>query len=95
MEVSQPKYELRKATTALTRAHTMLHSFRVEPVGKALVEGQKVVMDVQEKADSALAEHGYWRVWLSASLVPILIVVGLLLLYIRMLPLSKSPPDSL
>ena len=94
MEVSQPKHELRKATTALTSARTLLHSFPVEPVGKALVEGQKSRGTCRKRpigAGGTRLSEGM----LSASLVPILIVVGLLLLCIRTLPPPKSPPDSL
>ena len=89
MEISVPKFELQKAGNALTNARTMLHSFQVKPVEAALADGQKVVTEVQVKADHALEEHAYRRVWLAASLVPVLIVIGLLLLYIRTLPTPK------
>ena len=64
-----------------------LHSFQPKPVEVALAEGQKVVVKVQQQADRALEEYSFRRVWLAASLVPILIVIGVLLLYIRKLPL--------
>jgi len=89
MEISVPKFELQKAFNALTNARTLLHSFQVKPVEAALADGQKVVTEVQGKADHALVEHDYRRVWLAASLVPVLIVIGLLLLYIRTLPTPK------
>lgn len=89
MEVSQPKFELRKAVNALTNARTLLHSFKPKPVEGALADGEKVVEDVQGKAEHALREHTTRRQWLAASLVPILIVIGLLLLYIRTLPAAK------
>ncbi len=56
----------------------------------ALADGEKVATEVQGKADHALQEHTRRRVWLAASLVPILIVIGMLLLYIRTLPLAKQ-----
>ena len=90
MEVSQPKFELRNAVNALTNARTLLHSFQVKPVEAALADGEKVAAEVQGKADHALEEHTYRRVWLAASLVPILIVIGMLLLYIRTLPIAKQ-----
>jgi predicted CXXCH cytochrome family protein len=99
MEVSVLKFEdqrphpaallLQEAGNALTNARTLLHSFQVKPVEAALADGQKVVAEVQEKADDALKEHRYRRVWLAASLVPVLIVIGMLLLYIRTLPTPK------
>lgn len=90
MEVSQPKFELRGAVNALTNARTLVHSFQVKPVAAALADGEKVTVEVQGKADQALEEHTYRRVWLAGSLVPILIVIGMLLLYIRTLP----PPQA-
>jgi hypothetical protein len=86
MEVSGPRYDLRNAQSALTNARTLLHSFQPKPVEAALTDGQKVAASVQTKADEALAEYTYRRVWLGASLAPILIVIGLLVLYIRTLP---------
>ncbi len=50
--------------------------------------------DVQGKADRALQEYQYRRYWLAVSLVPILIVIGLLLLYIRAMPIPEKPADS-
>ncbi len=90
MEVSQPKFELRNAVNALTNARTLLHSFQVKPVEAALADGEKVAAEVQGKADHALEEYTYRRVWLAGSLVPILIVIGMLLLYIRTLPIAKQ-----
>ena len=90
MEVSQPKYDLRGAVNALTNARTLLHSFQVKPVTAALAEGQGIVTEIQGKADRALEEHTQRRVWLAGTLVPILIVIGMLLLYIRALPVPKQ-----
>jgi hypothetical protein len=66
-----------------------LHSFQVKPVETALADGQKVVAAVQAKADGALEEHTYRRYWLAASLAPILVVIGMSVLYIRSLPPPK------
>ena len=44
----------------------------------------------QGKADRALEEHTYRRIWLAGTLVPILVVIGVLLLYIRILPIPKQ-----
>ena len=57
MEVSQPRFELRKAADALTNARSLIHTFQVKPVAKAVADGEAVVADVQAKADHALAEH--------------------------------------
>ncbi|MFZ1934859.1 MAG: cytochrome c3 family protein [Thermoguttaceae bacterium] len=89
MEVSAPKFELRNAVNALTNARTLLHSFAVKPVQAALADGEKAAVEVQGKADHALQEYTDRRIWLAGSLVPILIVIGMLLLYIRSLPAAK------
>lgn len=90
MLVSGPRYDLRKAFNSLTNARTNLHSFQLKPVEEALADGQKVAEAVQSQADQALEEHEYRRKWLAATLVPILIVIGMLLLYIRTLPGAKQ-----
>ena len=54
----------------------------------------KVVTEVQGKAEPRLAGIPDRRIWLAISLVPILIVIGLLLLYIRVLPIPERPADS-
>jgi predicted CXXCH cytochrome family protein len=89
MEVGQPRYELRAAVDALTNARSLIHTFQVKPVETALAGGAKVVAEVQNKAEHALQEHTYRRIWLAATLVPILLVIALLLLYIRSLPAAK------
>jgi hypothetical protein len=94
MEVSEPKFNLRKAADALTNARTLIHGFKVDVVQKALADGEEVVTEVQGKADHALAEYLYRRIWLAVSLVPILIVILLLVLYIRALPIPQKPADS-
>lgn len=86
MEVSGPRYDLRQAFDALTNARTQVHSFKPEPLDAALEEGLLTTASVNDLAEEALREHTRRRIWLAVSLLPILIVVGLLLLYIRSLP---------
>ena len=90
MEVSGPRFDLREADDALISARSLIHSFKVEPVEAALAKGRQVAADVQKKADEALAQHTYRRVWLAGSLVPILAVIVVLVLYIRTLPPPKE-----
>jgi predicted CXXCH cytochrome family protein len=86
MEVRGPRFDLRKAFDSLTNARTLVHGFRPEPVEKSLDEGLKVTAEVQATADAALREYTNRRIWLAASLGPILLVVCLLLACIRSLP---------
>lgn len=90
MEVRGPRYDLRQAFDALTSARTLIHGFATAPVEEALAQGREITDQVKQRAQAALQEHTYRRVWLAASLVPILVVIVLLLLYIRSLPLPKA-----
>ena len=91
MEVSKPRFELRKATDALKNARVQIHSFAVAPTEKLLAEGRDVAAAVRDRGEGLLAEHHARRVWLAASLVPIVVVVVLLLLYIRSMPITQKP----
>ena len=93
MEVSEPKFNLHKASDALTNARTQIHSFKVDVVEKALADGEKVVTEVAGQGRPRLGRNtSTGGIWLAISLVPILIVIGLLLLYIRALPIPPAPP---
>jgi hypothetical protein len=70
----------------LTNARVLIHSFSVAPVKASLAEGIKVATEVRAAADKALHDYTARRIWLGTSLVPIFIVIGVLLLYIRSLP---------
>jgi predicted CXXCH cytochrome family protein len=85
MEVRGPRFDLRQAFDALTNSRTLVHSFKVDAIDESLSLGSNVTSQVRETAEAALQEHTNRRIWLGASLVPILLVVGLLLLYIRRL----------
>jgi hypothetical protein len=86
MEVSGPRFDLRKAVDARVNARTLIHSFDPGPVGQALAEGRQTASEVKERAEEALHEYTARRLWLAVSLVPIAAVVVLLLVCIRRLP---------
>lgn len=89
MEVRQPRFRLREAYDALQNARTILHSFASEPLQETLDIGMKISQEAEQAADDAVREYNDRRIWLSLSLVPIFIVMGLLLLYIRTLSVSN------
>jgi hypothetical protein len=91
MQVRGPRFDLRQAFDALTNARTLVHSFSPGPMAEALSQGLKVTSDVTDAAEGALREYTKRRIWLACSLVPILVVIGLLLYCIRSLP---PPPNS-
>jgi len=86
MEVSGPRFDLRKAVDARVNARTLIHGFDPEPVGRVLAEGKQTASEVKERAEEAVQEYTARRVWLAVSLVPIAAVVLLLLVYIRRHP---------
>ncbi len=94
MMVQGPRFDLRQAFDALTDARTQVHSFQLEPLQTTLGEGLQVTSKVQEMADAALHEHTYRRIWLAASLIPLVIVVGILMLFIRTLPSTDPTPST-
>jgi hypothetical protein len=87
MEVREPRFRLRKARDALTNARSLVHGFAIDPMKQAVDEGLEIAASVEQDGQKQLDEYTYRRVWLAVSLVPILIAVGLLLLYIRSLPI--------
>ena len=91
MEVSGPRFDLHKANDALQNARVQIHSFAVEPVEKTLKAGRETATEVQDAADAALQEYHYRRIWLAASLLPILVVIVLLVLHIRSESGSTGP----
>lgn len=91
MEVREARFHLREANDALQTARTVVHSFALKPLQDALSVGMKVCETSAKAADDAVAEYFYRRIWLGLSLIPIMIVVGVLLLYIRSLPMDTSP----
>ena len=90
MEVSQPRFDLHKASNAQVNARTLIHTFSPVEVQKALDEGTKIASEVKEKAEAALQAYTGRRIWLAVSLVPIALVVVLLLLFIRRLPVPDK-----
>lgn len=80
------RLHLRKASDALTAARVEIHSFAAEPLDKILASGRQIAAEAQQSAETAIRQYHARRVWLAASLVPIVAVIGVLLLYIRALP---------
>jgi predicted CXXCH cytochrome family protein len=88
MEVRDPRFRLRDADDALTNARTVIHSFSTDITNEALNAGFTVCEEVELAAQNAIDEYTNRRIWLGVSLVPIFVVVGLLLLYIRTMPVQ-------
>ena len=80
---------LRKAFDSQTNARVLIHGFKLPPVEASLKEGREIAAEVQQVAEGALREYDSRRIWLAASLAPILLVILVLVLYIRTLPPSR------
>ena len=85
---TRPGHLPEKGLRLAENARVLIHSFKLPPVEASLAEGLEVTEQVQERAEEALHEYHARRVWLAASLAPILLVIVVLLLYIRSLPPS-------
>ena len=80
MEVSQALFELEDVRNARTRAHSAIHTFKVEPVLAEVEAGLEVTTAAAQRGIEALDEHRFRRVGLGASAAIIfLLIVGLLL----------------
>jgi hypothetical protein len=80
MEVSQALFELGDVNNVQTRAHSAIHSFRVDPVREQVAAGLEITSRAEERGIEALAEHRFRRVGLGlSSIVVVLLIIGLLL----------------
>jgi len=83
MEVSQAFFELEDVNNVQTRAHSAIHSFRVDAVRQEVEAGLGITARVQERGEEALAEHRFRRLGLGVSSAIILLLITALLLKIR------------
>ena len=80
MEVSQALFDLGDVNNIQTRAHSAIHSFRVDPVREQVAAGLEITSRADERGIEALAEHRFRRVGLGlSSVVIVLLIIGLLL----------------
>ena len=78
MEVSQAVFELEDVRNAQTRAHSAIHTFRVEPVREEVTVGLAITALAEERGHEALAEHRFRRVGLGLSAtIILLLIIGL------------------
>ena len=83
MEVSQARFELNDAHTALVRARAVVHAFRVDSVQAAVADGLEIARRVQERGHRALAELRFRRTGLAISVGVILVLIAGLVQKIR------------
>ena len=90
MEVSNPKFELKGATDALTHARVLIHSSSTAEVDKVVRPGLEVAGKGYQAGLAALAERKFRREGLAVSLVFILFLAALVYLKIRQIE-SRQP----
>jgi predicted CXXCH cytochrome family protein len=90
MEVSEPRFRLRRACSLLTNARCLLHGFELNAMRQCLDEGLAVADGVVRDTEQTLRKHTGRRIGLGVSVIPILGVILLLLRCIRRLP----PPSA-
>jgi hypothetical protein len=83
IEVSDQELALREAATKLTLARTEMHAFEPASVAPVIADGMKVVASVDRAGQNGVAELGYRRRGLAASLGAILLLVVGLALKVR------------
>ncbi len=83
MDVTQAQFNLADVTTALTKARTAVHSFRVDSVAKQIKAGLKTASGAAASGQAALVEHSFRRIGLALSIPIILILAGALWLRLR------------
>jgi len=83
MEVSQALFDLDDIRNAQTRAHSAIHTFRVESVRDEVTAGLEIAARAEARGEDALAEHSYRRVGLGVFAALILLLITGLSLKIR------------
>ncbi len=80
MEVSQALFELEDVNNAQTRAHSAIHTFRVDPVREEVAAGLLITARAEERGRAALEEHHFRRVGLGlSSAIIVVLILGLFL----------------
>jgi hypothetical protein len=90
MEVSQALFDLEDVRNVQTRAHSAIHTFRVEPVREEVTVGLAITALAQERGLEALADHRFRRVGLGLSATIILLLIVGLLMKIRELERAEG-----
>ncbi len=83
MEVSQARFELNEAKTALVKTRAAIHAFSVVTVKKEVDPGLQISAKTYARGVKALEELGQRRKWLAVSVAIILALIGGIVVKIR------------
>lgn len=90
VEVSEPKFRLQEARTALVQVRNLTHSFSLEEIEKKLEEGNTVLELVLTSGDAALKEAQFRKRGLIVATVFIFLLALALLMKIRQINRETS-----
>ena len=90
VEVSEPKFRLTEANTALIMARNLTHSFSLVEIEESINKGEKVVAEVTEAGEAALKEAKFRKTGLIiATLFIFLLSIAL---YLKIRQITKKTP---
>ena len=90
VEVSEPKFRLLEATTALVLVRNLTHSIDLPEFEQKISEGEKVLAEVQGLGEEALREAKFRRTGLIIATIFILLLAIALFLKIRQIERTPS-----
>jgi len=90
VEVSEPKFRLIEANTALIMARNLTHSFSLEEIEGKIEEGEKVVAEVTEAGEAALREAKFRKTGLIIATCFIFLLA--IAIFLKIKQISKKTP---
>jgi predicted CXXCH cytochrome family protein len=90
VEVSEPKFKLTEANTALIFARNLIHSFSLDEIEEKVEEGEKVTNEVIEAGEAALREAKFRKTGLIIATAFIFLLA--MALYLKIRQIDKKTP---
>lgn len=90
VEVSEPKFKLTEANTALIFARNLIHSFSLVEIEEKIEEGEKVADEVIQAGEDALREAKFRKTGLIIATAFIFLLA--LALYLKIRQITKKTP---
>jgi predicted CXXCH cytochrome family protein len=94
MEVSDAKFSMKQARTALIQLRTEVHTFTLPMIEKKAEEGKKVAKGALKKALAAIEEFNSRRVWVFIPILLTIFLVGALYLKLRDIESGEDEGES-
>ncbi|MFB0566915.1 MAG: cytochrome c3 family protein [Candidatus Aminicenantaceae bacterium] len=88
VEVSEPKFRLSEATTALVLVRNLTHNLSLIDIEEKIEDGEKVITEVAEAGEAALREAKFRKVWLIIAILFIFLLA--IALYLKIKQIGKK-----